>query len=168
MSIFCKPISSKKRFLPFRKLNEIYSFSIFEKASSIPASDWECVLQNKTLFLDIPFLTLLEQCSHVKLNFRYILVFNKTKPCGIIYIQIAKFNLDLFSNQIDTLKFNKLNIFKKIVGSNKKDGHLMLITCGNNILSGDYGFLFDEKINQKIANELLLKIMDLILAFHKK
>ena len=96
MSIFCKPISSKKRFLPFRKLNEIYSFSIFEKASSIPASDWECVLQNKTLFLDIPFLTLLEQCSHVKLNFRYILVFNKTKPCGIIYIQIAKFNLDLF------------------------------------------------------------------------
>ena len=162
MSIFCKPISSKKRFLPFRKLNEIYSFSIFEKASSIPASDWECVLQNKTLFLDIPFLTLLEQCSHVKLNFRYILVFNKTKPCGIIYIQIAKFNLDLFSNQIDTLKFNKLNIFKKIVGSNKKDGHLMLITCGNNILSGDYGFLFDEKINQKISSELLLKIMDVI------
>jgi hypothetical protein len=90
------------------------------------------------------------------------LVYYKTKPCGIIYIQIAKFNLDLFSNQIDASKFNKLNIFKKIIRTNKNDGQLMLITCGNNILSGDYGFLFDEKINQKIASELLLKIMDVI------
>lgn len=162
MSIFCKPISSKKRFLPFRKLNEVYSFSLFEKVSSISASDWECVLQNRTLFLALPYLTLVEQCIYVKLNFRYILVYYKNKPCGIIYIQIANFNIDLFSNQIDTSKFNRLNIFKKIIRPNKNDGHLMLITCGNNLLSGDFGFLFDEKINQKIVSELLLNIIDVV------
>ncbi len=162
MTIFCNPISSKKRFLPFRKLNEVYSFSLFEKVSSVSASDWECVLQNRTLFLALPYLTLVEQCIYVKLNFRYILVYYKNKPCGIIYIQIANFNIDLFSNQIDTSKFNRLNIFKKIISSNKNDGHLMLITCGNNLLSGDFGFLFDEKINKKTASELLLNIIDLI------
>ena len=52
----------------------------------------------------------------------------------------------MFSGQPDTLKSKRLKIFENYLGANKDEILMRLFTCGNNLVSGEYGFLFDKKI----------------------
>lgn len=166
MFSFCKPVSSKKRFLPFRKINDDFSFSLFENAEMIPASDWEMITQNKTTFLERDYLKIVERGEHTRLTCRYVIVYHHQKPCGIIYFQVVDFKAevfgDLLSQQVESLKSKRMNLFERYIDSNKNEVLLRLFTCGNNLASGEYGFLFDKNIKEEIANELLLEITDLV------
>ena len=96
MFAFCKPVSSKKRFLPFRVLNDDFSFSLYEKAQAIPEKDWEAITKKNTIFLEKEYLKILENCQHTKLIPRYAIVYFKNQPCGVIYFQIVDFKADYF------------------------------------------------------------------------
>lgn len=166
MFSFCKPVSSKKRFLPFREINDEFSFSLFDKAELIPTQDWEAISRNKTTFLEKEYLKIVERGEYTKLMCRYVLVYHHKKPCGIIYYQIVDFKAEVFgelmNQQVESLKSTRMNLFERYVDSNKKEVLLRLFTCGNNLISGEYGFLFDKKIEAAEAHELLLKITDLV------
>lgn len=166
MFTFCKPVSSKKRYLPFRKLNEDFSFTLFENADSLLIKDWATVNKNKCFFLEPAYLKIIEQCLHTKLSCRYVILYLKDRPCGIIYYQVADFKAevfgDLLTGQLSTVKSKRMNIFERYVDSNKNEVLLRLFTCGNNLVSGEYGFLFDKKIDSELANELLLQITDIV------
>lgn len=166
MFSFCKPVSSKKRFLPFRKINNDFSFSLFEKAEMIPSADWESISGKETTFLEPAYLQLLERCTYTKMQSRYVIVYHKTKPCGIIYFQIVDFKVEVFgnllNNQVEELKSRRLSLFERYLDSNKNEVLLRLFTCGNNLVSGEYGFLFSKKIKKQDCNELLLKITDIV------
>lgn len=166
MFSFCKPVSSKKRFLPHRKLNDDFSFSLFENAAAIRIKDWEAITHKKTIFLEPEFLKIVEQCEHTKLTCRYVIVYEKQIPCGIIYFQIADFKAgvfgDLLNQQVESLKSKRLHLFEKYVDSNKHEVLMRLFTCGNNLVSGEYGFLFKASINEEVAHDLLLEITDLV------
>ena len=162
MFSFCKPVSSKKRFLPFRKLTDDFSFSLYENANAISISDWASITQNKTVFLEVDYLKIVERGEHTKLTCRYVIVYYKGKACGIIYFQIADFKAGVFGNllnqQVETLKSKRMNLFEKYIDSNKNEVLMRLFTCGNNLVSGEYGFLFDKKIKEKTASQVLLEI----------
>jgi hypothetical protein len=166
MFSFCKPVSSKKRFLPFREINEDFSFSLFEKAEAVPTEDWEAITHKKTTFLEKEYLKIVEQGEHTRLMCRYVIVYQHKKPCGIIYFQVVDFKAevfgDLLSQQVESLKSKRMNLFERYIDSNKNEVLLRLFTCGNNLVSGEYGFLFAHKIKEEIAHELLLKITDLV------
>ena len=166
MFSFCKPVSSKKRFLPFRTLNADFSFSLYEKADFVIRSDWETVTKNNTIFLELDYLKLIETCLHASLIARYVVVYFKGKPCGIIYFQIVDFKAEVFEDlmyqKVKTTKSKRLNLFEKYVDANKDEILLRLFTCGNNLVSGEYGFLFDKKVGVTTAHSLLLNIVDLV------
>lgn len=166
MFAFCKPVSSKKRFLPFRGLNDDFSFSLYEKALAIPQKDWELITKKSTIFLEKDYLQILENCQHTKLIPRYAIVYFKNQPCGIIYFQIVDFKAEIFGdllyNQVEAIKSTRLSLFEKYIGSNKEEVLLRLFTCGNNLVSGEYGFLFSEKINKEEAHTVLLKLIDVV------
>ena len=166
MFSFCKPISSKKRFLPFRKINNDFSFSLFEKAEMIPSKDWEAITDKKTTFLEKEYLKIVERGKHTRLTCRYVIVYHHQKPCGIIYFQVVDFKAEIFgdllSQQVETLKSKRMNLFERYIDSNKNEVLLRLFTCGNNLASGEYGFLFDKSIEETEANEILLKITDIV------
>lgn len=166
MFSFCKPVSSKKRFLPFRELNEDFSFSLFDKADAIPATDWEAITHKKTVFLEKDFLKIIEKGEHSRLMCRYVIVYHKKRPCGIIYYQVIDFKAgifgDLMNQQVESIRSTRMNLFEKYIDSNKHEILLRLFTCGNNLVSGEYGFLFDKKIRERDAHELLLKITDIV------
>jgi len=166
MFSFCKPVSSKKRFLPFRKINEDFSFTLFENAEAILTADWEAITHKQTTFLEKEYLKIVERGQHTRLTCRYVIVYYHQKPCGIIYFQVVDFKAEVFgdilSQQVETLKSKRLNLFERYIDSNKNEVLLRLFTCGNNLASGEYGFLFDKKIKEADANELLLEITDLI------
>lgn len=166
MFAFCKPVSSKKRFLPFRSLDEDFSFSLYEKASALPVNDWNAISKKNTIFLEIEYLKIVETGEHTKLMSRYVIVYYKGQPCGIIYFQIVDFKAEVFGElldqQVETIKSKRLNLFEKYIDSNKDEVLLRLFTCGNNLVSGEYGFLFDKKIDKEQAHTILLKIIDLV------
>ncbi|MBA2610424.1 MAG: hypothetical protein H0U95_00540 [Bacteroidetes bacterium] len=166
MFAFCKPVSSKKRFLPFRSLNEDFSFSLYEKASALPEKDWEAISKKNTIFLEKEFLKIVETGEYTKLMSRYVIVYFKGEPCGIIYFQIVDFKAGVFGNlldhQVESIRSKRLNLFEKYIDSNKDEVLLRLFTCGNNLVSGEYGFLFDKKISKDQAHALLLKITDIV------
>ena len=166
MFSFCKPVSSKKRFLPFRKINDEFSFSLFENAATISAKDWDAITQHKTTFLEREYLKIVERGEHTRLTCRYVIVYHHQKPCGIIYFQVVDFKAevfgDLLSQQVETLKSKRMNLFERYIDSNKNEVLLRLFTCGNNLASGEYGFVFDKSIPEKETNELLLEITDLV------
>jgi len=166
MFSFCKPVSSKKRFLPFRKINDQFSFSLFEKAEMIPAPDWEEVTHKKTTFLEKDFLKILERGEHTRLMCRYVIVYYKKRPCGVIYFQVVDFKAAIFgellSQQVENIKSKRMNLFERYIDSNKNEVLLRLFTCGNNLVSGEYGFLFTQDIKNKDAHELVLQITDIV------
>ena len=166
MFSFCKPVSSKKRFLPFRRINDEFSFSLFEKADLLPDKDWEAVTHKKTTFLEKEYLKIVERGEHTRLTCRYVIVYRNQKPCGIIYFQVVDFKAevfgDLLSQQVETIKSKRMNLFERYIDSNKNEVLLRLFTCGNNLASGEYGFKFDPEMDETDVNELLLKITDLV------
>jgi hypothetical protein len=166
MFAFCKPVSSKKRFLPFRELNTNYSFSLFENALSIPDTDWNSVTQNNTIFLEKEYLRIVEDSTHTKLKTLYVIVYFQGKACGIIYFQIADFRAEIFgdllSNPEEALRSKRLKLFENYLGANKDEVLLRLFTCGNNLASGEYGYLFGKSTDPTQAHLLLLNIIDVV------
>jgi hypothetical protein len=166
MFSFCKPLPSGKRFLPFREINEDYSFSLFRQAEDIPADDWDVVTSGKTTFLEREYLSVVEGGEYARLMCRYAVVYHRRKPCGVIYFQIVDFKAevfgDLLSQQVETIRSRRMNLFERYIDSNRNEVLMRLFTCGNNLVSGKYGFLFSPSVPQEEAHELLLEITDLV------
>lgn len=166
MFAFCKPVSSKKRFLPFRELNKEFTFTLFENAAAIQSADWDLVTNTATIFLERDYLKIIEKSTHTRLTSRYVIVYFKGQPCGVIYFQIADFRAEIFENlllnQGESLRSKRLKMFENYLGSNKDEVLLRLFTCGNNLVSGAYGYLFDKKIEEEKVHLVLLNIIDVV------
>jgi hypothetical protein len=164
MLAFCKPVSSKKRFLPYRKLNDDFTFTLFDRADAVLANDWGSVAGDKSVFLELPYLKIVEKCLYTKLMCRYVIVYNQTKPCGIIYYQVADFKAgtlgDLLTGQSEITRSKRLNLFEKYIDSNKHEVLMRLFTCGNNLVSGQYGFLFTEGVSEQQSLEIVMAVTD--------
>jgi hypothetical protein len=165
MFAFCKPVSSKKRFSPHRKLNNEFSFTLFPSASSINTQEWKA-LAGESVFLQPEYLSIVEQCVHTRLQCRYVIVYRKDIPCGVIYFQVVDFKAGLFgsllSGQVENIRSRRLSLFEKYIDSNREEVLLRLFSCGNNLVSGEYGFVFDSKTGKEKSHELLIAITDLI------
>lgn len=166
MLSFCKPVSSRKRFLPFRKINDRFSFTLFDRAEAIPALEWDSITKRETTFLERSFLQLVERGEHTRLACRYVIVYDHQKPCGLIYYQVVDFKAEVFGNlmsqQVEVIKSKRLNLFERYIDSNKEEVLMRLFTCGNNLVSGEYGFLFLPSLDSSLVSELLIEITDLI------
>lgn len=166
MFSFCRPVSSKKRFLPHRVLNADFTFTLFENAAHILQADWDVVTAGRTIFLEKEYLEIIEHGTYNKLTCRYVIVYKHNKPCGIIYFQVVDFKAavfgDLMTRQVDNIRSKKMNLFEKYIDSNKEEVLLRLFTCGNNLVSGAYGFLFNKSVTAEEGHELLLEIIDLV------
>lgn len=166
MFALCKPISSKKRFSPFRKLNDSLSFTLFENAAAVPGNEWLLITGGETVFLEKEYLSILEKCGYSKITSRYVIVYKDEKPCGIIYFQIIDFKAGVFeellSGQNEPNPSTRMKIFENYIGSNKEEVLMRLFTCGNNVVSGEYGFRFIKGIKKEFSHQIVLEIIDIV------
>ncbi len=166
MLSFCKPVSSKKRFIPNRVITNDFSFTLFDKADKVNKSEWQSITEQQTVFLEIDFLNLLENCEGTKLLSRYIIIYKNKVACGIIYFQIIDFKAEVFGSIIDDkvekIKSTHVQLFEKYLEAKKEETILRLFTCGNNLVSGEYGFKFLNKISKESQSEIVLQVTDLI------
>jgi len=164
MFSFCKPVSSKKRFLPFRKINESFSFTLYADAASVPAADWQSVAGD-SVFLHKEFLKIVERSEHTRVSCRYVVVYTNARPCGIIYYQVVDFKAGIFgsvlTSQVDNLRNRRVSVFERYLNSNSDEVLLRLFTCGNNLVSGEYGYKFASGIKPEMQTQLVLTITEL-------
>lgn len=164
MYLLCKPVADKRRFTPYRKLKGEFTFSLYDKAELVPQDEWKFVLGESDVFLDLSFLSIIENCAG--LHPRYVIVYNNKKACGIIYFQVVDYKAGLFRELIEERAAGKKgkdpNVFSKFITRNREQVLMRVVTCGNNLLSGEHGFCFVAGWTQEEVTEMVLSISDLV------
>lgn len=172
MTLFCKPVNSKKRFAPYRKLENNYSFTLFDHADSVPENHLSEITHLESIFFNKEYLSLIEGCTNAKLQTRYCIIYNNSKPIGFINCQITDFNAGIFGDLIKSEREENesgtLKLLEKYLYKNKDENLLRLFTCGNNIISGEYGFVFRDEVSEKVKHDLVIKVLDIISGEEKK
>lgn len=151
MFVLCDKILGKNILKPNRKLFSSYTFTCFEDISLVPVNDWTKALNNKNVFLSYSYLSVLHKEKTEHFRFRYVIVYNRKDPIGVVYFQINDFSASLFGEliekQISELKSKRASVFQKYIEHNENETIMRLVTCGNNFISGEHGFYLD--VNSK-------------------
>ena len=121
--------------------------SFFDSVKMINTAHWTAVVDEKNIYLSLPYLRALEDALHDAISFRYIVFYNDEYiPVGVAVVQILDF--------ID--KQEKYNDALCIVGKRIKHkllGHLdiKVMVCGNVFATGENGFLYSDSISPEDA-----------------
>ena len=151
MFALCDKILGKNILKPNRKLFSSYSFTCFDEIKNVPETEWSKAIQNKNVFLSYSYLSVLHKEKNEHFRFRYVIIYNRKNPVGVVYFQINDFPASLFGEliekQITELKSKRASVFQKYIDHNENETIMRLVTCGNNFISGEHGFYLD--INSK-------------------
>jgi hypothetical protein len=151
MFVLCDKILGKNILKPNRKLFSSYTFTCFEDINLVPVNDWTKALNNKNVFLSHSYLSVLHKEKTDHFRFRYVIVYNRKDPIGVVYFQINDFSASLFGEliekQISELKSKRASVFQRYIEHNENETIMRLVTCGNNFISGEHGFYLD--VNSK-------------------
>lgn len=163
---FCKQIEKLKSHYKREKLEKNFDFITYDSASEVDVDSWNEVLQNKNLYLDLNYLGLLENTPSGNFVSRFVILFHNNKPAAIAYFQVIDFKASVFGDILDSkvnqVKSHRARLFEHYIDKSGDDVVMRLLTCGNNIVSGEHAFLFKEKLSDshqfKIIEELIERI----------
>lgn len=162
MLALCDKIINRNKLKPHRKLFGNYNYSSFENITDVPVQDWDKGLNHGNLFLSHAYLSIIQRQESDLFRFRYVIVYNRQKPIGVIYFQINDFKSsafgDIVSEQIKDLTNRKASIFQNYIKENSDDTVMRLVTCGNNYISGEHGFylqIHQRKLKFKIVEQII-------------
>lgn len=163
---FFKQIKKLKSHYKREKLEKNFDFIAYDSASEVDADSWNEVLQNKNLYLDLDYLGMLENTPSKNFVSRFIILFHNNKPSAIAYFQVIDFKASVFGDILDSkvnqIKSHRARLFEHYIDKSGDDVVMRLLTCGNNIVSGEHAFLFKEKLSTshqfKIIEALIEKL----------
>ena len=100
-------------------------------------------MKNKNVFLSHSYLSVLHKERSEHFVFRYVIIYNRKNPIGVVYFQINDFPASLFGELIKSKLpiENKSLYFSKIYSTITKMKPLF-VTCGNNFISGEFTVLY--------------------------
>jgi len=163
---FCKHIEKLIHYQSKIKLENQLSFVMFDTAGEVEKNHWNEVLQGRNLFLDLNYLKTLDGVSPKNFQSRYIIIYKHTNPFAIAYFQVIDFHAgafgELLESKISSLKSKRAQLFENYIDNNKDEVLMRLLTCGNNVVSGEHAFLFKEKLAKaeefKIIEDLIERV----------
>lgn len=163
---FCDHITKFKTHLKRQSLEKDLGYLVFDKAEDVMSGDWNEVLKDRNTFLSLDYLRILERNTGKNFQSRYVIVYKNESPYGIAYFQVIDFVAGVFGDlldlQVNSLKSKRLNMFEKYINGNKDEVLMRLLTCGNNVVSGEHAFLFKENVSKekefKVIEDLIEKI----------
>lgn len=165
MFALCDRIIQKNKFKPYKKLFGNYSFSCFDEIENIPFDQWNEAINEKNHFLSHSYLGIIHKQKTENFRFRYVIVYNRIKPIGVVYFQINDFSASLFgelmSHQINELQCKKNSVFQKYIKHSEDETIMRLVTCGNNFISGEHGFYLNVN-SKKTTFKIIEGIIDCV------
>ena len=132
-------------------LEEI-SFKIYNSVAALPAL-WDIVAQSN-VFLQTPYLSVLERSAPVNMECFYIGIFEKSELIGVSLAQYLDLNkLESFGERDKSFKIAIRNFIFKNFAS-----HTLFL--GNNMITGQNGYVFSKEIDFNHISEILLQSAD--------
>lgn len=163
--VFCSTYKEQRRKRKQRRLEGDYTFTFYDSILAVNPFEWQTLCDKHNFFLGREYLTLLERLHGPQLSMRYVIVYKKKQPVFAVYFQVIDFTAnvfgDLVATQISELQSKRLKLFDKYITKYKDEVIMRLVTCGNNFVSGEHGFVYDD-IKREEAFYLLQKVTDVI------
>lgn len=136
------------------------SFKIYNSVKDLPAL-WDTVAQSN-LFLQTPYLTVLEESAPVNMECFYIGIFENSELIGVSLAQYLDLNkLESFGERDKCFK----TIIRNFIFKNFASHTLFL---GNNMITGQNGYVFSKEIDFNHISKILLQSADEITLYFKK
>lgn len=162
--MFCRPLRDKSRYKPHRQINGEFTFTEFEYAHLIPLNDWSQVVSDEDCFFNTAYLSVIEKSSNTDLKCRYIIFYRNAQPCGIAYFQLIDFKASVFGEllqqEVEQLQSKRMQLFEKYIQTKEKEDVLLrLMTCGNNLISGEYGYKKTDELEDELFGKLLCTVI---------
>jgi predicted N-acyltransferase len=136
------------------------TFKIYNSIGALP-SLWDTVAQ-KNVFLQTPYLSVLEKSAPVNMECFYIGIFENSELIGVSLAQYLDLNkLESFGEIDKCIKtFIRNFIFKNFAS------HSLFI--GNNMITGQNGYVFSKEIDFECISEILLQSAYEIIQYFKE
>lgn len=150
---------SRQPVLPAEELTSAFRYAFFRSIEAAGV-DWDQAAPPDNLFLQRPYLSVLESNPPQGMRFGYLVFYRGDAPVGVAVCQIKFFkgddniNEEEHDNQKDPCFFNGLaKWFKRwVAGKVAAD----ILICGNMLLTGEHGYWFDtDKISSDASAQLL-------------
>lgn len=139
---------------------ETITYNIYSTTSQLPNSWDEVAYENA--FLQKPYLNVLEESAPTNMQCFYIGVFEKGELIGVALAQYLNLNkLESFGERDKCFKTYIRNFVFRNFGS-----HALFL--GNNMITGQNGYLFNKKIDSKTINKILVECANEITLYFKK
>ena len=136
------------------------SFKIYNSVKDLPVL-WDVVAQSN-VFLQTPYLTVLEKSAPVNMECFYIGIFENSELIGVSLAQYLDLNkLESFGERDKCFK----TIIRNFIFKNFASHTLFL---GNNMITGQNGYAFSKEIDFNHISEILLQSADEITLYFKK
>lgn len=132
----------------------------FFRSIESASADWQLAAPADDLFLQVPYLRLLENNPPEGFRFGYLVFYKMGQPVGVALCQILFFKLEDHLQHIDKPSkevcfFSTFAVcFKKwVAGRMAAD----LLICGNLLNTGAHGWYFDPQVVSRVAAAKLLE-----------
>lgn len=136
------------------------SFKIYNSVKDLPAL-WDTVAQSN-VFLQTSYLSVLERSAPVNMECFYIGIFEKSELIGVSLAQYLDLNkLESFGERDKSLKIAIRNFIFKNFAS-----HTLFL--GNNMITGQNGYVFTKEIDFECISDILIQSADEITLYFKK
>ena len=135
------------------------SFKIYSAIKELPAS-WDQVAESN-VFLQTPYLKVLEESAPTNMQCFYIGIFEENYLIGVAlaqYLNVHK--LESFGERDKCLKTTVRNFVFKNFAS-----HVLFL--GNNMITGQNGYVFNKPMDFKHISELLIQCSQAIIQYFK-
>lgn len=169
----CDKIPNKKKSSRFSKASE-FAFEVVDSVSKINREHWNSIVNYGSEFLQIPYLSVLENQHPDTMRFHYAIIYDAKKPVAIAYFQVLDFSSENFGNFIDQEESDfcfVADYFKKHFTSHllrRADKiNMRLLICGNACISGEHGFTCIPAINKTGVFDALADVIYKISSIEK-
>lgn len=136
------------------------TFKIYNSVKDLPVL-WDIVAQSN-VFLQTPYLSVLERSAPVNMECFYIGIFEKSELIGVSLAQYLDLNkLESFGERDKSLKIAIRNFIFKNFAS-----HTLFL--GNNMITGQNGYVFTKDIDFECISDILIQSADEITLYFKK
>lgn len=163
--VLCTTYREKRRRRKQRRLEGAYTFTFYDSILAVNPFEWQALCDKNNFFLGREYLTVLERLHSDQMGMRYVIVYRKKEPVFAACFQVIDFKAhvfgDLVAAQISELQSRRLKLFDRYVKKYKDEVIMRLVTCGNNFVSGEHGFVYDN-IGREEAFYLLQKVTEII------
>lgn len=166
MLISCNNVSNKKR-SALRKQSSDFAFAMYDSVEMINVLHWNNVIENGSEFLQIPYLTIMENEHPDNMRFHYAIIYERKEPVAVAYFQVIDFSSESFGSLIEE-KDSEISCLitgylKKHLSNHLKRSaekiNMRLLICGNAFISGEHGFTYSPKIDKIAAYDALADVI---------